>query len=130
MQGCRLDGLACMWYSDCSLCIAALPRPAHSPLLQDWPEKKSKLVVDIATNPKLHDALAGLQKQTEIQKVNIKLPEVDLSKNMPAGKDVVSASTPCGSRTECGGSVHITVQPGRTISTTAVTANALESEGP
>lgn len=62
-------------------------------------------MVDIAANPKLHDALAGLQKQTEIEKVNIKLPEVDLSKHMPAGKDVVSTSTPFRSTTECVGCV-------------------------
>ena len=58
--------------------------------LQDWPEKKAKLVVDIAANPKMHEALANLQKETTVEKVNIKMPDIDLSKHMHEGKDVVS----------------------------------------
>lgn len=58
--------------------------------MQEWPEKKSKLVVDIQANPKLHEALAGLQKQHEVEKVSIKMPDIDLTKHMHAGHDVVS----------------------------------------
>jgi hypothetical protein len=59
--------------------------------LQEWPEKKSSLVVDIAANPKVTEMLAGLQKpKGQVEKVDIQLPDIDLSKHMPAGKDVVS----------------------------------------
>lgn len=47
-------------------------------------------MVDVAANPKIHDALANLQKEHVVEKVNIKMPDIDLSKHMHEGKDVVS----------------------------------------
>jgi hypothetical protein len=38
----------------------------------------------------MHEALANLQKETTVEKVNIKMPDIDLSKHMHEGKDVVS----------------------------------------
>jgi hypothetical protein len=72
-----------------------LPPPFFS-RAQQWPEKKSKLTVDINANPasKLTSALEMLSAHQkahsgEVQKVSIKMPDVDLTKHMPAGKDVV-----------------------------------------
>lgn len=63
---------------------------------QEWPEKKSKLTVDIQANPKVHEALAKFeQAQTAIEKVDIQMPEIDLSKKLPEGKDVVSNDACC-----------------------------------
>jgi hypothetical protein len=68
---------------------------------QDFPEKQSKLVIDVAANKdsaitaaleKL-DQLKG--KTTTVEKINIKMPDVDLTKHLPAGKDIVSTFTLC-----------------------------------
>lgn len=88
-------------YSPSLTCFPRFPFPRFlsrlfSRAAQQWPEKKSKLTVDINANPasKLTTALEMLQQHQkahsgEVQKVSIKMPDVDLSKHMPAGKDVV-----------------------------------------
>lgn len=71
--------------------------PGHG---KDFPEKQAKLVIDVAANKdsaitaaleKL-DELKG--KTTTVEKVNIKMPDFDLTKHLPAGKDIVVEMKP------------------------------------
>lgn len=83
--------VACMSH----ICLVVLlPPPPVLP--QGFPEKKSKLVVDVETNPMIHAALDALKNKTvQVEKVNIQMPAIDLSKHLPAGHDVVSAQSCC-----------------------------------
>jgi hypothetical protein len=76
--------------------------------------------VDITTNPGIHDALMRLQaagnKTGAVERVNVQLPAIDLSKSLPAGHDVVRAAAPrrCGCAVAavwrlCGGCVCVCV---------------------
>lgn len=55
----------------------------------EHPQKDAKLVVDIKANPALLREHVTPSRTKNVTKINLKLPDIDLSKALPAGHDVV-----------------------------------------
>ncbi|KAF6246269.1 hypothetical protein COO60DRAFT_1594354 [Scenedesmus sp. NREL 46B-D3] len=61
------------------------------PAFKEHPQRNSKLVIDVKANPKLADIndLINKAPKVETKKISVAMPDIDLSKTLPAGPNVL-----------------------------------------